>query len=137
MNDILNQWLDARLSVPGMLACGVASANMLDSGVGTDNANGFCRSNDANFTVSQMAQILRLLQDTATAPDTDIAALKWRTWTFTNGKIRSVIRPDGWLFAAVVLANSDAAQILDPLTEEFLTLRAAAVTEEPVETLKG
>ncbi|HEX3624532.1 MAG TPA: hypothetical protein VH280_03810 [Verrucomicrobiae bacterium] len=133
MNDILNQWLDSRLSVPGMLACGIASANMLDSGVGTDAAKGFCRSNDANFSVSQMAHILRLLQDTPTAPDTDISALKWRTWTFTNGKIRSVIRPDGWIFAAVVLANSDAAQILDPLTEEFLALRAT----EHVEALSG
>ncbi|HEV2331334.1 MAG TPA: hypothetical protein VGY56_21335 [Verrucomicrobiae bacterium] len=125
MNDLLNQWLDSRLSVPGMLACGVAPANMLDSGVGSDNASGFCRSTDANFTVSQMAKVLQLLQDTPTAPDTDISALKWRTWTFTNGKIRSAIRPDGWLFAAVVLANSDAAQILDPLTEEFLALKAA------------
>lgn len=125
MNELLNQWLDSRLSVPGMLACGVASANMLDSGVGSASANGFCRSTDANFTVSQMAQILQMLQDTPTAPETEISALKWRTWVFTNGKIRSAIRPDGWLFAAVVLANSDAAQILDPLTEEFLALKAA------------
>jgi hypothetical protein len=125
MNEILIQWLDARLSVPGMLACGVASANMVDSGVGSANANGFCRSNDANFNANQMAQVLQLLQDTPTAPDTDVSALKWRTWVFTNGKIRSAIRPDGWLFAAVVLANSDAAQILDPLTEEFLSLKAA------------
>jgi hypothetical protein len=126
MNEILNQWLDSRLSVPGMLACGVAPANMLDSGVGSADASGLCRSTDANFTVSQMAQILRLLQDTPTVPDTDASALKWRTWTFTNGKIRSAIRPDGLLFAAVVLANSDAAQILDPLTEEFLALKTAA-----------
>lgn len=125
MNEILNQWLDARMSVPGMLACGVASANMLDSGVGTANADGFCRSADANFTISQMSQVLRLLQDTPTAPDTQLSALKWRTWVFTNGKIRSAMRSDGWLFAAVVLANSDAAQILDPLTEEFLALKAA------------
>jgi hypothetical protein len=125
MNELLNQWLDARLSVPGMLACGVASANMLDSGVGSANADGFCRSTDPNFTASQMAQVLQLLQDTPTAPDTEASTLKWRTWVFANGKIRSAIRSDGWLFAAVVLANSDAAQILDPLTEEFLLLRAA------------
>jgi hypothetical protein len=66
-----------------------------------------------------------LLQDTPTAPETEASGLKWRTWVFTNGKIRSAIRSDGWLFAAVVLANSDAAQIIDPLTEEFLLLQAA------------
>jgi hypothetical protein len=125
MNEILNQWLDARYSVPGMLACGIAPANMLQSGVGPANADGFCRSTDANFSISQMAQIVRLLQDTPAPPDTDVSALRWRTWVFSNGKIRSAIRPDGWLFAAVVLANSDAAQILDPLTEEFLSLKAA------------
>jgi hypothetical protein len=125
MNELLNQWLDARVSVPGMLACGVASANMLDSGVGPANADGFCRSTDPNFTVTQMAQVLQLLQNTPTAPETQPSDLRWRTWTFTNGKIRSAIRADGWLFAAVVIANSDAAQLLDPLTEEFLSLRAA------------
>lgn len=125
MNEILNQWLDARLSVPGMLACGVTSAHLLASRVDSPNADGFCRSTDPNFSISQMAQILRLLQDTATAPDTENSDLKWRTWVFTNGKIRSVTRPDGWLFAAVVLANSDASQILDPLAEEFLTLKPA------------
>jgi hypothetical protein len=123
MNDLLNQWMDARLSVPGMLACGIAPTNMLASGIGPATGEGLCRSNDPNFTVGQMAQVLQLLQDTPTAPDTDTVPLKWRTWVFTNGKIRSAIRSDGWLFAAVVVANSDAAQILDPLTEEFLLLR--------------
>ena len=125
MNDLFIQWLDARLSVPGMLACGVASPDMLEGGVGANNPDGFCRSNDANFSVSQMSRVLRLLETTPTAPDTGSSTLKWRTWAFANGKIRSTIRPDGWRFAAVVLANSDAAQILDPLTEEFLNLKTA------------
>ncbi|MGH8023441.1 MAG: hypothetical protein ACRED1_07655 [Limisphaerales bacterium] len=125
MNELLNQWLDARISVPGMLACGVAPANMLDCGVGPADAGMFCRSTDANFPVSQMSQVLQLLQTTPAAPDTGNAVLKWQTWVFANGKIRAALRADGWRFAAVVLANSDAAQILDPLTEEFLLLRSA------------
>jgi hypothetical protein len=125
MNDLFNQWLDARLSVPGMLACGVTPVNMLFSGVGPADADSICRSTDANFTTDQMAQVLRLLQATPVPPETAPSAVKWRTWVFTNGKIRSAIRPDGWLFAAAVVANSDAAQILDPLTEEFLSLKAA------------
>ena len=124
MNELLNQWLDARLSVPGMLACGVASPNLSDSGTGT--GDGSCRSTDASFPVNPMSQVLRLLQTTPSAPGTQSSTLKWRTWVFANGKIRSAVRSDGWRFAAIVLANSDAAQILDPLTEEFLALKAAA-----------
>lgn len=114
MNELLNQWLDARLSVPGMVACGVALS-------GTS----FCRSTDANFTVEQMAQIIGVLQATATAPGIEAAALRWHDWVFANGKIRFAVRADGWVFGAAVRANSDAAQILDPLTEEFLTLKPA------------
>ena len=125
MIELLNHWLDARLSVPGMVACGVVPTNMLAPGAGPGDAEGFCRSADANFSPDQMGHVLRLLQNTPTTPDTKPFDVKWRTWVFTNGKIRSAVRPDGWLFAAVVVANSDAAQILDPLTEEFLALKQA------------
>jgi hypothetical protein len=126
MNEYFHQWLDARVTVPGMLACGIISVNMLDSGIGLANANAGCRSADPGFSPDQMAQVLHSLQDTPTAPETESSALKWRTWVFANGKIRSVLRPDGLLFAAAVLLNSNADQLLDPLTEEFLSLRATA-----------
>lgn len=116
MKEILNHWLDARLSVPGMVACGLAAPD----------AGEICQSNDAIFTADQMAQIIRLLQMTPAAPEVKTPALKWQTWVFDNGKIRSAIRPDGWLFAVAVRENSDAAQILDPLTEEFLSLACPA-----------
>ena len=115
MNEYFTQWLDARLSVPGMLACGVGPAN----------GDAVCRSTDPAFSAEKMAEILPLLPRTATAPETEAAALKWRTWVFANGKIRIATRPDGLSFAAVVLANSDADQILDPLTEEFLSVKVA------------
>jgi hypothetical protein len=126
MNEYFHQWLDARVTVPGMLACGIASVNMLDSGIGLDNANAGCRSADPGFSPDQMAQVIRLLQDTPTAPETESSGLKWRTWVFANGKIRTALRPDGLLFAAAVLLNSNADQLIDPLTEEFLSLRATA-----------
>ncbi|HTV40967.1 MAG TPA: hypothetical protein VMF08_10345 [Candidatus Sulfotelmatobacter sp.] len=125
MNEYFEQWLDARITVPGMLACGITSVNMLDSGIGAVDATAFCRSSDPGFSTHQMAQVLRLLQDTPFAPETEPSALKWRTWVFGNGKIRATIRPDGLLFAAAVLLNSNADQLLDPLTEEFLTLKTA------------
>jgi hypothetical protein len=115
MNELFKQWLDARYSVPGMIACGVAASD-------ADNA---CRSVDTNFSPEQMGQIVRLLQSTAPVPGVEPNAVRWHTWVFANGKIRSVTRPDGCIFVAAVRTNSDAAQILDPLTEEFLALNPA------------
>jgi hypothetical protein len=120
MNELFEQWLDARLSVPGMVACGVTAPGM----------TGACRSTDASFSGEQMAQMLGLLYGTQPLPGTD-AAVRWQTWVFTNGRIRSAIRPDGWIFVAAVRANSDAALILDPLTEEFLGLKPAGDGEVP------
>ena len=122
MNEYFLQWLDARVTVPGMLACGIAPLNS-DSGVRTE---AFCRSADPGFSPDHMAKVLYLLQDTPSAPDTEPSALKWRTWVFANGKIRTALRPDGLLFAAAVLLNSNADQLLDPLTEEFLSFKATA-----------
>jgi hypothetical protein len=116
MNELLQQWLDARLLVPGMIACGVA----------TRETAGACRSADANFPPDIMAQILNLLQTAGAVPGVESPEVRWHTWVFTNGKIRCATRPDGWTFAAAVRANSDAAQILDPLTEEFLSLKEGA-----------
>ena len=113
MNELLQQWLDARLMVPGMIACGVA----------TRDSAGTCRSADANFQPEVMAQILAQLQKAGHVPGVDAHSVRWHTWVFANGKIRCATRPDGWTFAAAVRANSDAAQILDPLTEEFLSLK--------------
>ena len=119
MNEYFTQWLDARLSVPGMLACGIGPAEA--------DTEAVCRSTDPAFSTEKMAEILSLLRNTADAPETEPSALKWRTWVFANAKIRAAIRPDdGLLFAAVVLANSDADQILDPLTEEFLSVKVVA-----------
>ena len=116
MKELLQQWLDARLMVPGMIACGVA----------TREAVGTCRSADTNFHPDVMAQILGMLQKAGAVPGAEAGAVRWHTWVFANGKIRCATRPDGWTFAAAVRANSDAAQILDPLTEEFLAIKEGA-----------
>jgi hypothetical protein len=116
MNELLQQWLDARLLVPGMIACGVA----------TREAVGARRSADANFHPDIMAQVFALLQNAGAVPGAEPPEVRWHTWVFANGKIRCATRPDGWTFAAAVRANSDAAQILDPLTEEFLSLKEGA-----------
>jgi len=113
MNELLQAWLDARLSVPGMIACGVAPADAAPA----------CRTADENCPIELMDQIIRTLQASAPVPGVETHAVRWHTWVFANGKIRAATRPDGWTFAAAVRANSDAAQILDPLTEEFLTLQ--------------
>ena len=115
MDELLQQWLDARLSVPGMIACAVAGADAAPA----------CRTADESCPLDLMAQIIRTMQTAAPVPGVETAAVRWHTWVFANGKIRAASRPDGWTFAAAVRANSDAAQILDPLTEEFLALKQA------------
>ncbi|HEY1660879.1 MAG TPA: hypothetical protein VGI03_00525 [Verrucomicrobiae bacterium] len=114
MSEFFQQWLDARCSVPGMIACAV-----------TTDAASFCRSTDANFPPEQMGEMVRLLKNGAPLPGAEAPEVRWHTWIFANGKIRSVVRPDGWTFTAAVRTNSDAAQILDPLSEEFLALKQA------------
>lgn len=112
MSDFFQQWLDTRCSVPGIIACAVAA-----------DAPGYCRSTDASFPAERMAEMVRVLNSNASLPGVESSEVRWHTWIFANGKIRSVIRPDGWTFTAAVRANSEAAQILDPLTEEFLALK--------------
>jgi len=119
MNELFQQWLESRLSVPGIIACGVVEGD----------AGGVCRSTDTNFPPERMGEIIRMLQDTAPAPGIQPADVRWHTWIFTNGKIRFATRSDGWAFAAAVRANSDASLVLDPLTEEFLALKAEAARE--------
>ncbi len=114
MSKLFQQWLDARCSVPGMIACAV-----------TAGAISFSRSTDDSFPPEKMGEIVRLLQNGAALPGAEPSEVRWHTWVFANGRIRSVIRPDGWTFTAAVRANSDAAQILEPLTEEFLALKPA------------
>lgn len=121
MNELLEKWLEARLAVPGMIACGVAPAN----------DEGCCRSADNTFPVGKMAQIISMVQNTRELPGAEPATVRWHTWIFANGKVRTVTRPDGWTFAAAVRTNSDAAQILDPLAEEFIALKPV-VPAEPV-----
>jgi hypothetical protein len=72
-----------------------------------------------------MGEILTVLQKTPQVPGAVQGVARWHTWIFANGKIRYVLRPDGWIFAIAVRTNSDAAQVLDPLTEEFLALQPA------------
>jgi hypothetical protein len=119
MNELFERWLDARLSVPGMIACCVAPAN----------EEGAFRTTDEKFSVEKMAQILNLVRNIRELPGAGPAPVRWHTWIFANGKVRAVTRPDGWTFAAAVRTNSDAAQILDPLAEEFIALKPTVLTE--------
>ena len=115
MKELFQQWIEARLSVQGMIACGVASGD----------APPMCVSADPKFPAEKMAEIIRQLRSIGPLPGVDPATVRWHTWLYANGKIRAAVRPDGWFFAAAVRANSDAAQILNPLTHEFQTLKPA------------
>ena len=85
-----------------MIACAV-----------TTNATDFCRSLDASFPAGQMKEIDRVLRTGAPFPGTESFEVRWHTWVFANGKIRAVIRPDGW-----ILQRSSA---LNPRPRKFST----------------
>ena len=69
-----------------------------------------------------MENLLRQLEGARTLFANERPVPKWVTFGFEQGQIRFVVRPDGWQFAVMVRPETDAAQNLDALCEEFLGL---------------
>ena len=116
MNAAIQQWLDARAVAPGMLACGVRESENLC----------LCHSADRGCPPEKMEKILHQLADAQPWLFKDAPAPRWSTWTFEQGKLRIVHRADGLLLGLAVRVDTDAAQNLDVLSEEFLALPAGA-----------
>jgi len=115
MNDLLNQWLAARATAPGMLACGVRLP---------DRAC-LCHSFSETCPRENLEKILHQLAYTQSSLANDGFAPRWSTWTFERGLVRLVLRPDGVLLGLVVQSGAEAAPNPDPLSEEFLALNLA------------
>ena len=112
MNDSAHQWLAERAAPPGTLACGLRGPD----------GNCACLSAEETYTAEAMEKILGHFENLAAAVFTEAPAPYWSTWAFEKGHIRFVERLDGWRFALVVRAGSDAASALDGLSQEFLSL---------------
>ena len=116
MKDVFEQWLVARVSAPGMLVCGIRQTD------------GSCLSRGANrtFPTEQLEKILHTFADANLPFPTESGIEMWSKWTFDEGQICFVTRPDGNVLALVVRPEADAAQNLGTLAGEFLSLAAAA-----------
>ncbi len=113
MNDFLQQWLAARVNAPGTLGAGIRLPD------------GLCvyQNTDEQFPAEKIGNLLHQLgQAQPQFSETNLAP-QWSTWIFEQGKVRCVERPDGWLLAIAVRADTDAAQNLDLLSAEFLALQ--------------
>ncbi len=115
MNDSIIQWLASSASASGLLGCGVRASEDLC----------ICHSGDQNACPPEKVQkILNQIADAQPWMFSDGPKPRWYTWTFEQGQVRIVNRPDGLLLGLVVRVDTDAAQHLDALSGEFLALPA-------------
>lgn len=112
MSDDFHQWLDARASLPGMLAC---AASLAERGRMSRSFSPACPCEKMETILNQFAGTLAALAEEGL----DAQALNW---TFQRGHIRLVIRSDGASLALAVAADTDAARNLETLAGEFLAL---------------
>jgi len=112
MNDALTQWLAGCNLAPGMIACGVRRP---DGACLSLHLNDACPPEKMDAALEQLAQFIPLSDNSGLAP-------QWLTWTFADGQMRVVPRPDGFLLALVAEPNTPASQNLDLFSSEFLAL---------------
>jgi hypothetical protein len=121
MNESLQQWIDARMTRPGTLGGGMR---------GSDGAS-ICQSADEAFSREKVQRLLEQLAQFQPKLFEGLASPRWSTWRFEQGKIRCVVRPDGWLLGLVVRLESEADQQLDKTSDAFLTLDMNAPMAQP------
>jgi hypothetical protein len=112
VKDPVKEWLPQRAAAAGVLA----------SGLRRPNGRLGCQCSDASCPPAVMENLMRQLDSSRTLHSGEKLPPRWVTYCFDHGLIRFVVRADGWQFAAVVRPETDAAQQLDELSAEFLTL---------------
>ena len=113
MKDPVKEWLPQRVNQTGVLA----------SGLRRPNGKLAVQCADASCPPAVMENLLRQLDGSRTLFANEKNSPRWVTFSFEHGQIRFVTRPDGWMFAVIVRPETDGAQALDALSEEFLALK--------------
>ncbi len=109
MNDTLQQWLATGAVAPEMLGRGL---RLPDSTCLSYSFHELCPREYLDQILHQLAETLTLLAGQGLVPHR-------LTWTFQQGRIFVIARPDGALLA---LVTAGAAENVDPLVEEFFAL---------------
>jgi hypothetical protein len=113
MNDALNEWLASCALMPGMLGCGVRFPDQVCLSYSFNEA---CSRERMDETLNSLAGMLTRFSDQKPAPPL-------LTWTFTEGLVRLVVRPDGVMLGIACASDELAVENLKQVTEEFLALQ--------------
>ena len=119
MNDSLSQWLAGCALMPGVRGCGVRFPNCV------------CQSYSFNEDCSRelVDEMLNSLAETLTRFPHREPAPRWLTWTFSDGKLRLVIRPDGVLLGFASALDTPTEEQLNQISEEFLPMEIQTVEQ--------
>jgi hypothetical protein len=115
MNEALQKWIADRVNTPGTLG----------GGIYLPDGSSVCQSADEQFPVEKIEKILQQLARSQPQLSGENLTPRWSTWVFEQGKLRCVVRTDGLLFGLAVRNDTDAAQNLNQLSNEFLALELA------------
>jgi len=112
MSNTLQKWLTADAVVPGMLGCG---ALLPDRTWLSYSFKETCPREQLNNILHQLAETMALFASNGLVP-------RRLTWTFDQGAVLLVVRPDGLLLGLATQFNTEAAQNVDRLVANFLKL---------------
>ncbi len=112
MNEMLQQWIAARMGLAGNLGGGMRGPE----------GGSVCQSADETFPREKVERLLEQLAQVQPQLAAGLSSPRWSTWRFEQGKIRCVVRPDGWLLGWVVRLDTEAERQLDQTSDAFLTL---------------
>jgi len=116
MNNASQERLTAGATVPGLLGCGLRLPDSTCLGYSFDET---CPREHWDHILHQLAEAMTVLAGHGLAP-------RRLTWTFAQGQIFLIPRPDGALLAVATRPNTEAAENVDQLAEEFFSLAPGA-----------
>jgi hypothetical protein len=112
MSNTSQEWLAPGATVPGLLGCGL---RLPDATCLSYSFNEMYPREHWDHLLNQLAEMMTLLSGQGLAPCR-------LAWTFEQGQIFLIPRPDGALLALATQPNTEAAENVDQLAEEFFSL---------------
>ena len=112
MSNTSQEWLAPGTTLPGLLGCGLR----------LPDATCLSYSFDEMYPREHWDQILPQLAETMILLTGHGLAPRRLTWTFEQCQIFLIPRPDGALLALATQPNTEAAENVDELAEEFFSL---------------
>lgn len=112
MSAASQDWFAAGTTVPGLLGCGLR----------LPDATSLSYSFDEMYARAHWDQILNQLAEMMTRLTGQGLAPRRLIWTFEQGQIFLIRRPDGALLALATQPNTEVSENVDQLAEQFFSL---------------